>query len=55
MTADERLAAFADRMGCTVEAIKTHTVDTDRQTRALWEAKQAGATDQELIDIATRR
>ena len=55
MTATERLAAFATTMGTTVEAIKTHSKATDRNTRDLWEAKQAGATDTELIAIATRK
>ncbi len=51
-TPDERLQAFADKMGTTVAAIKAHTAKVER---ALWAAKQAGATDTELIAIATQR
>ena len=54
-TADERLAAHAARMGITVDDIKTHTMKVRRNEIALQEAKNAGATDAELIKIATRR
>ena len=54
MTAEERLQTFANRIGITVEDIKTHSRKVDAQTRALWEAKQAGASDQELVALATK-
>ncbi|KKL69607.1 hypothetical protein LCGC14_2113300 [marine sediment metagenome] len=53
MTADERLAAAADKLGITVEAIKTHTRKTAESQQALWQAKQDGATDNELVALAT--
>ena len=55
MTANERLAAYAAKTGTTVEAIKAHTNRTIANEQALWEAKQNGATDAELVKIATRR
>ena len=52
-TADERLAAFAAKSGITVEAIKAHTMKVRLAEIALQEAKNAGATDAELIALAT--
>ena len=54
-TPEERLATYAAKMGTTVEAIKAHTQKVDRNQRDLWEAKQRGATDAELVAIATSR
>ena len=52
-TAEERLVAFAQKMGTTVEAIKAHTQKVHDSDMALWQAKQDGATDEELIALAT--
>jgi len=52
MTANERLEQWATRMGTTVDAIKAHAVKTQANEQALWQAKQDGATDEELIALA---
>ena len=55
VTPDERLTAWADKMGITVDDIKRHTAKTVRSQIVLQEAKNAGATDTELIKIATHQ
>ena len=54
MTATERLQQWATRMGTTPQAITAHTDNVKAQMNLLQQAKNDGATDDELIALAKR-
>jgi len=53
MTPRERLEQHATQIGITVTDIKTHTAQVKAHTNLLQQAKNDGATDTEMIALAT--